>query len=171
LHKDTGKLRKLRESQGLDALYSEEEADLGNEHDYEAFLSKLVRVSQGVYAALAPGKFYVVILSDTNKRERYYPMAFDFARRLEEQSAFVLKGIRVWCQDNKRLLPYGYPYSFVPNFLHHYCLIFRKPGFGTGDRSRFGAPTPPEVRLAGLPAASIQTGPEGNPDDRGRFHT
>jgi len=127
LHKNTGKLRKLRESRGLDTRYSEEAADLGNEHDYDAFLAKLVRVSQGVQAALAPGKFYVVILSDTNKRERYYPMAFDFAQRLQGESGFVLKGIKLWCQDNKRLLPYGYPYSFVPNFLHHYCLIFRKP--------------------------------------------
>lgn len=127
LHKDTGKLKKLRERQGLDSRYSDGDADLGNEHDYAAYLDKLVAVSRGVQRALAPGKFYVVILADTNKRERYYPIAFDFARLLEARTTFVLKGVRVWCQDDKRLLPYGYPYSFVPNFLHHYCLIFRNP--------------------------------------------
>ena len=126
LHKDTGKLKRSREADGLDTRYSDSPADLGNVHDYDEFLDKLVAVSRKVAEVLVPGRFYVVILSDTNKREKYYRMGADFSRKLESETVFVLKGIKIWCQDNKRLLPYGYPYSFVPNFLHHECMVFRR---------------------------------------------
>ena len=126
LHKDTGKLKERRESEGLDSRYSDDPADLGNVHDYEGFQEKLVEVSRKIYDILVPGRFFVVILSDTNKREKYVRICADFGRKLEEETPFILKGVKMWCQDNKRLLPYGYPYSFVPNFMHHECLIFRK---------------------------------------------
>ena len=39
---------------------------------------------------------------------------------------FTLKDEKIWCQDNVKLAPYGYGYSWVSNTVHHYCLIFKK---------------------------------------------
>jgi len=70
---------------------------------------------------------------------RIRPMAWDLARRIEGASAasyrsnskggrarWVLQGERIWCQNTKPLGIWGYPKIFVPNYHHHYCLIFRK---------------------------------------------
>jgi hypothetical protein len=39
---------------------------------------------------------------------------------------FLFQGERIWCQNTKPLGIWGYPKIFVPNYHHHYCLIFRK---------------------------------------------
>lgn len=39
---------------------------------------------------------------------------------------WLFQGERVWCQNTKPLGIWGYPKVFVPNYHHHYCLIFRK---------------------------------------------
>jgi len=62
----------------------------------------------------------------------------DLASRIEGASAtrgsrtprptarWLFQGERVWCQNTKPLGIWGYPKVFVPNYHHHYCLIFRK---------------------------------------------
>ncbi len=49
---------------------------------------------------------------------------WDLARRLARQWQF--QGERIWCQNTKPLGIWGYPKIFVPNYHHHYCLVFRK---------------------------------------------
>jgi len=49
----------------------------------------------------------------------------DLASALEQRK-FALKGITILHQKHKRVFPYGYPYSFVPNLHHQYILILRK---------------------------------------------
>jgi hypothetical protein len=53
-----------------------------------------------------------------------YPLAWDVAKKLSE--LYVLKDEKVWIQDKIGLAPYGYPYSWVSNILHHYCIILQK---------------------------------------------
>jgi hypothetical protein len=52
------------------------------------------------------------------------------------QRGWVFQGERVWCQNTKPLGIWGYPKVFVPNYHHHYCLIFRKPTEGGVRRPR-----------------------------------
>lgn len=51
------------------------------------------------------------------------PLAWDLTRRLSQ--TFSFQGERIWCQNSKPLGIWGYPTVFVPNYHHHYCLIFR----------------------------------------------
>jgi len=126
LHKNTGHINKKRGDNGLDVTYSTDAKDLGNIEDYDEFINILSDLFARFSIRLKNKKFCVVVLSATNRGGRFFPIPYDFARELQKKSAFVWKGERIWCQDNKALMPYGYPYSFVPNFTHHTCLIFRK---------------------------------------------
>ncbi|MFC0323229.1 DNA methyltransferase [Gallibacterium melopsittaci] len=126
LHKDSGHINKKREKMGLDVVYSDDESDLGNIDDYDEFIKVLSDFFSKISIKLKDKKFCVVVLSCTNRKGRFYPIPYDFAGELQKKCKLVLKGEKIWCQDNKALMPYGYPYSFVPNFTHHTCLIFRK---------------------------------------------
>ena len=53
------------------------------------------------------------------------PLAWDLAKRIS-RSRWQFQGERIWCQNTKPLGIWGYPKIFVPNYHHHYCLIFRK---------------------------------------------
>jgi len=61
-------------------------------------------------------------------------LAWDLARRIERPgraaTRWLFQGERIWCQNTKPLGIWGYPAVFVPNYHHHYCLIFRKVGNG-----------------------------------------
>ena len=126
LHKDTGHINKKRGENGLDVTYSADPNDLGNIEDYDEFIDILSNLFAIIGKRLKNKKFCTIVLSSTNRGGRFFPIPYDFARELQKKSSLIWKGERIWCQDNKALMPYGYPYSFVPNFTHHTCLIFRK---------------------------------------------
>ena len=126
LHKDTGHINGARRRKGLDTVYSDSHLDLGNIENYDEFIDATVYAIGRFTEKLKTGRFCVVVLSSTNKGGRFYPIPYDFAAKFQEQWPMTWKGERIWCQDNKPLMPYGYPYSFVPNFTHHSCLVFRK---------------------------------------------
>lgn len=126
LHKKTGHINKKRKELSLDTVYSADPNDFGNIEDYDEFIDRLSDLFAKLSHQLKNKKFCVVVLASTNRKGQFYPIPYDFARKLQEKSNLVLKGEKIWCQDNKALMPYGYPYSFVPNFTHHSCLIFRK---------------------------------------------
>lgn len=44
-------------------------------------------------------------MKNVKKDGRVYPIAWDLARMLSE--SLTLKDERIWCQDNKRIAPYG----------------------------------------------------------------
>jgi hypothetical protein len=43
-----------------------------------------------------------------------------------EKRGFTLKGIKILYQRHKRVFPYGFPYSYVPNLHHQYIVILAK---------------------------------------------
>lgn len=49
----------------------------------------------------------------------------DLAREMEARG-FTLKGISILYQRHKRVFPYGFPYSYVPNLHHQYIVILEK---------------------------------------------
>ncbi len=112
-----------RASPELDVFYSDDARDLGNIHDYENFLGKLVTIYAGLKSLLAEKAYLTIIVKNVKKRGRVYPLAWDLARELGV--IYSLKDEKLWCQDNQRIAPYGLGSAWVSNTFHHYCLQFR----------------------------------------------
>lgn len=118
-----------RAAAGLDTVYSEDDCDLGNLADYEAYIEAMGQAFDSAAALLRPLRYLVVVvqnLRDTTGEVR--PLAWDLQRRISQTLSF--QGERIWCQNSKPLGIWGYPKAFVPNYHHHYCLIFRKRAEG-----------------------------------------
>lgn len=116
---------KQRADAGLDTRYSDDPKDLGNIADYNEFVEALGAVFDKCHALLKPGKYLVVVAQNLRAPDgTIKPLAFDLARRISR--TFLFQGERIWCQNTKPLGIWGYPTTFVPNYHHHYCLIFRR---------------------------------------------
>lgn len=124
LNRSTKDFRKNRAANGHDVKYSEEEADIGNIEDYDAFLSVLVDIYKKIYSVMRDKAYVTIIVKNIKKGGKLYPLAWDLARYLGD--IYTLKDERIWIQDKIRLAPYGYPRAWASNILHHYCLVFRK---------------------------------------------
>ncbi|NOY98236.1 MAG: site-specific DNA-methyltransferase, partial [Chloroflexi bacterium] len=115
--------KERRTASDLDVFYSDDPNDVGNLHDYEVFLEKLV----AIYAALRPfireRAYLTIIVKNVKKGGKIYPLAWDLGRELGK--IYTLKDEKIWCQDNQRLAPYGMGNAWVSNTFHHYCLQFR----------------------------------------------
>ncbi len=111
--------------------YGDSERDLGKIDDYDEFLDALTEVFKKVYTALRPGKYCCAVVMDIRKRDRFYPLHSDLARRMEEVG-FIFDDIIIWDRGHEynNLRPLGYPAVFRVNKVHEYILIFRKPKGG-----------------------------------------
>jgi len=118
--------KKRREKSDLDVVYSEDPHDVGNLHDYEEFLEKLVGIYAGLKPLLRERAYLTIIVKNVKKGGKIYPLAWDLARELGK--VYTLKDEKIWLQDNQRLAPYGMGNAWVSNTFHHYCLQFRKEG-------------------------------------------
>jgi DNA modification methylase len=124
LNRSTHTFRRDRREKSLDVNYSEHETDLGNIGDYKQFLTKLSDIYLQIYEKLVTNAYIIIIVKNVKKQGRLYTLAWDLAKILSEK--YVLKDEKIWIQDKMSLAPYGYPFSWVSNILHHYCLILRK---------------------------------------------
>jgi DNA modification methylase len=119
--------QKSRIAKGLDTEYSNDPDDIGNIQDYRAFLQAMKRVFDEVYKVMKPKGYLTVITNNVFTQGRMYPLAFDtVSTLLQEPYAWTPKDEKVWCQDDKTLLPLGVYNAWVGNRHHQYCLIFRK---------------------------------------------
>lgn len=117
--------QKKRKASGLEEFYSDNPKDLGNVSDYRHFLDELSMIYGEVYKVLRPGRYLVVICQNIlTPQGEMVPFAWDLALRLGK--LYSLKQERIWLQDNKMLGIWGYPFRYVSNVHHHYCLIFEK---------------------------------------------
>lgn len=124
LNRSTRDFKRKRILKGLDVKYSEDTKDLGNISEYNTFLQELSQIYFDIYDLLRTGAYLVIIVKNVKKEGKFYPLAWDLAKILSEK--YELKDEKIWIQDKISLQPYGYPYSWSSNILHHYCLIFRK---------------------------------------------
>ncbi len=115
--------KKRRTSADMDVIYSGDPNDLGNMHDYNIFLEKLVSIYSGLKPLLREKAYLTIIVKNIKKGGRIYPLAWDLGRELGK--TFTLKDEKLWLQDNQRLAPYGLGSAWVSNTFHHYCLQFR----------------------------------------------
>ncbi|MCJ7537313.1 MAG: hypothetical protein MUO57_17445 [Anaerolineales bacterium] len=115
--------KKRRATAELDLHYSDNPEDLGNIHDYEQFLEKLVNIYTAIKPYVLPRGYITIIVKNIKKGGKIYPLAWDLARELGD--TYTLKDEKIWCQDDIRLAPYGLGNAWVSNTFHHYCLQFR----------------------------------------------
>jgi DNA modification methylase len=115
--------KKRRESDTLDVVYSDHPHDLGNIHDYEAFLELLMGIYSGLKPLLQDRAYLTIIVKNVKKGGKIYPLAWDIARELGK--VYTLKDEKIWMQDNQPLAPFGLGSAWVSNTFHHYCLQFR----------------------------------------------
>lgn len=127
LHKEDHKAKQERIGNGLDTRYGDDQMDLGNIADYSVFLETLAGILQLTHRCLAANGHLCLVVSDFRHRARYFMFHADIAREMESRG-FTLKGITILYQRHKRVFPYGYPYSFVPNLHHQYIVILAKDG-------------------------------------------
>jgi DNA modification methylase len=121
--KGAGTQKKRRASSELDVFYSDDPNDVGNIHDYETFLAKLVSIYAGLKPLLREKAYLTIIVKNIKKGGKIYPLAWDLARELGK--VYKLKDEKIWCQDNQPLAPFGLGSAWVSNTFHHYCLQFR----------------------------------------------
>lgn len=124
LHKEDHKVRQERRAHGLDARYSDDPRDLGNSPTYEKFLDDVTGILGACGRALKPRKYMAVVVGDFRDKSRYVMFHADLARSLSEWK-LALRGITILYQRHKRVFPYGYPFSYVPNMHHQFILILQ----------------------------------------------
>jgi DNA modification methylase len=125
LHKQDHKARQERVAHGLDTQYSNSAEDLGNVSTYPAFLAALADTFALTRNCLTDRGHLCIVVGDFRHRSKYYMFHADIAREMEERG-FTLKGITILYQRHKRVFPYGFPYSFVPNLHHQYIVILER---------------------------------------------
>jgi DNA modification methylase len=114
---------KRRASDQLDVVYSDDPNDLGNLHDYEQFLARLVNIYARLKPLVRKKAYLTVIVKNVKKGGKIYPLAWDLGRELGK--VYTLKDEKIWLQDNQPLFPFGLGNAWVSNTFHHYCLQFR----------------------------------------------
>ena len=118
------KVKETRLANNLDTKYSEHKDDLANIPDYEKFLDVLSDFFKDCGRILKPRKYLCIVVSDFRNKDKYYMFHSDLASKLEKKG-YQLKGITILYQGRKKVYPYGYPYSYVPNIHHQYILILQ----------------------------------------------
>lgn len=126
LKKQDHKVRQERLAKGLSKDYGDDPRDLAMIEDYEEFLEELTRLFRECSRTLKFGKYMAIIVSDFRDKSRYIMFHADLARSLEK-IGLEMRGLKVLYQRHKKVFPYGYPYSYVPNIHNQYILILQKP--------------------------------------------
>ena len=124
LNKIDHKALQERVNNGLDTKYSNDKRDIANIPNYHDFLTKLAQFFEDCSRILKPNKYLCVIISDFRHKAKYYSFHSDLANLLEKQY-YALKGITILYQNHKKIFPYGYPFTYVPNIHHQYILILQ----------------------------------------------
>lgn len=126
LKKVDHKVRQERTGKGLAKDYGEHEGDLAKIDNYDDFLRELVVIFGECARVLKRGHYMAIIVSDFRDKSKYIMFHADLARALEAYG-MEMRGLKVLYQRHKKVFPYGYPYSYVPNIHNQYILILQKP--------------------------------------------
>ncbi len=122
--------QKERKDKGLDTQYSNfnNKDDIGNIDEYNEFIEWQAKIFDNVFDVLINGAYLTIITNNVFAEGRLYPLAYDTAISLTKrgEKSWILKDEKIWCQDDKALLPLGINNAWVGNRAHQYCLIFRK---------------------------------------------
>jgi len=76
---------------------------------------------------LKDGGHLVVFIKDLQPEDNNPNLLHcDLIRDLSNLKSLKYLGTKIWADQSVNLYPYGYPFSFVPNQIHQYILIFKK---------------------------------------------
>jgi DNA modification methylase len=102
---------------------------LGNYHDYAAFLEGMTKVFEGCARALKPGGFMIVNTQDIYKKTLSGAIHVDYIERCRELG-FDLRNINIYILNYSSggRLVWGYPKAYYPKNDHEFNLIFKLPG-------------------------------------------
>lgn len=108
--------------------YHKKDGNLGEIHDYNAFLSELKIIFEKVFNVLKKGSYCIVEVMDIRKKDKYYPFHMDVVKFMQE-IGFIFDDVIIWDRrkEYNNLRPLGYPFVFRVNKIHEYILIFLKP--------------------------------------------
>ena len=120
------KTKRERADRGLETRYSQDCKDLANIEKYSDFLEEMRSILQECNRILKPNKYCFIIVTDFRHKDHFIYYQSDMALT-GVQAGFEFRSSIALVQDNKRLYPYGYPFSFVSNIHHQTILVFRKP--------------------------------------------
>jgi DNA modification methylase len=126
LDKIDHKARQERLNNGLVHNYGDVEGDLSKIENYDDFVEELATTFTNLADNMRRGAHAVIIVGDFRHKSRYYMFHADLAARLEELGRWELRGVKIMYQKHKRVFPYGYPYSYVPNLHHQYALVLQR---------------------------------------------
>lgn len=126
LDKVDHKAKQERLEKGVLHNYGDVAGDLSKVEKYDDFLEILGSIFVGLASHVNQGGHAVIIVGDFRHKAKYFMFHSDLANRLESSKTWMLKGIKIMYQKHKRVFPYGYPFSYVPNLHHQYALIFQK---------------------------------------------
>ena len=126
LKKEDHKVRQERIANGLSTDYGNDPKDLGQISSYDEFLRELIAIFSECQRVLKRGKFMTIVVSDFRDKSRYVMFHSDLAQELEA-IGLEMRGLKVLHQRHKKVYPYGYPYSYVPNIHHQYILVLQRP--------------------------------------------
>lgn len=126
LKKQDHKAKQERKAKNLETDYGDDPRDLGNIRDYNDFLEILVTILGECARALRKGRYMAVIVSDFREKSKYVMFHADLAAKLESRG-LEMRGLKVLFQRHKKVYPYGYPFSYVPNIHNQFILILQKP--------------------------------------------
>jgi DNA modification methylase len=105
--------------------FSNNVKDFSNCKTYEHYLDKIALFIEKSYELIFNEKYMIIITKNAYQNGKYILVNQDVAK-IAETRGFRLKGEIIWHQNGVRLRPYGYPFCYVPNIIHHNILIFRK---------------------------------------------
>jgi len=127
LDKIDHKAKQERTDNGLLHNYGDVNGDLSQIKEYNEFIEALANIFIDLSTKVKKGGHAVIIVGDFRHKSKYYMFHSDLTQALEESGTWQLKGINIMYQKFKRVFPYGYPYSYVPNLHHQYALILQRP--------------------------------------------
>lgn len=125
LNKNDHKAKRERISKGFATNYGNDTRDLSLTKDYATFLKLLSMHFKEYYRLLKPKKYTAIVVSDFRHGQEYYMFHSDVANILKNAN-FIIQGLIVLVQDNKKLYPYGYPSTYVPNISNQFVVLGRK---------------------------------------------
>lgn len=126
LKKEDHKVRQERLANGLPTNYGNDPRDFGQISSYDEFLLEITSIFADCRRVLKQGQFMAIVVSDFRDKSRYIMFHADLARALETKG-LEMRGLKILYQRHKKVYPYGYPYSYVPNIHHQYILVLQRP--------------------------------------------
>jgi DNA modification methylase len=119
-----GKYGKSNRKSPFDS-FSSSPQDFRNVTSFDEFYDRMEQVGYWFYKLLKQDKYAAVMIRDSFQNGQYIPASFHVAERFCKVG-FRFKGVKIWYQTGSPVRPYGYPFAYVPNIIHHTILIFRK---------------------------------------------